>query len=213
MSDPPPGPGSLWRRGLRAAAVTPGARYLPPMGILAAVGAGFFLVRRLRPPLPPPSDGLAPVPGFGPRFGLRFGPRYGLALGLRLLAAAPLVGSGLLHLLRPRLFLPLLPPPLPQSPALIVATGVPELLGAAGLLFPPTRRAAALCLAVFMVAIFPANIYVAGRTIGGIPMPSVPVRTAMQAAYIWLLLVAGWGSPAVRPTQGHFRYPRPPKHP
>ena len=34
-----------------------------------------------------------------------------------------------------------------------------ELLGAAGLLYPPTRVAAAVCLFVLMLAMFPANVY------------------------------------------------------
>jgi hypothetical protein len=36
-----------------------------------------------------------------------------------------------------------------------------ELVGAAGLLYPPTRVAAAVCLFVLMVAMFPANVYAA----------------------------------------------------
>ena len=116
-------------------------------------------------------------------------------MGLRLAGAAPLVASGLLHLARPALFVPLLPPPFPPQPWVIVATGLPELLGAAGLLVPQTRRLASLCLAVLMIAIFPANIHIAGQTVSGIRMPGVPVRTAMQAAYIALLLLAGWGMP------------------
>ncbi len=80
---------------------------------------------------------------------------------------------------------------------MIVATGVPELLGAAGLLVPRTRRLASICLAVLMIAIFPANVHIAGQTVSGLRMPGVPVRTAMQAAYIALLLLAGWGMPDV----------------
>ncbi len=119
-------------------------------------------------------------------------------MGLRLAVAAPLVGSGLLHLARPGMFVALLPPPFPQKAWLIVATGIPELLGAIGLFVPQTRKAAAVCLSVLMIAITPANIYVAGQTISGIPMPSIPVRTTMQAIYILLLLITGWGRPQFR---------------
>lgn len=95
------------------------------------------------------------------------------------------------------MFVALLPPQFPQQPWLIVATGIPELLGAVGLFVPQTRRAAAVCLSIFLVAIFPANIYVAGQTVHGLPMPGVVVRTGMQAAYILLVLVAGWGVPVI----------------
>ncbi|RRA48648.1 DoxX family membrane protein [Acidipila sp. EB88] len=152
----------------------PPFRSIPPVLTLAAVTAAFFLTRRFRP----------------------LSPRIGLVV--RCIAAAPLVASGIVHLARPSVFTSLLPPPLPQQPWLIVVTGLPELLGAAGLFLPSTRRAAALSLAVFMIAIFPANVYVAGKTVGGLTMPEVPLRTSMQAAYIVLLLVAGWGLPAKR---------------
>ena len=146
-------------------------RYALPMAGLAAVGVAFLLPRLRRPP--------------GPR----------TAWLLRVLAAAPLVASGTLHLVHPQVFVALLPPPFPPSRALIVGTGVAELLGAAGLFVPPVRRAAAGALAVFLVAIFPANVYVAGRTVSGLPMPGVPVRTAMQAVYMLLILACGWGWP------------------
>ncbi len=149
-------------------------RYVAPLLGLSCLTASFFLARRFRP--------------------LR--PRT--ALVLRIAVALPLVASGSLHLLRPRMFLALLPPPFPRESWLIVLTGVPELLGAAGLFFPRFRRSAALCLSVFMVAIFPANVYVAGRRIDGLPMPGIPARTAMQAVYIALILLAGWGRPRFR---------------
>ena len=158
----------------RSTRLTIQPRYAIPLISLSALTVAFFLTRRFRPVRP------------------------GLVVALRLAAAAPLVASGLLHLTRPQLFVPLLPPPFPRQAWLIVATGLPELLGAAGLFLPATSRAASLSLAIFMVAIFPANIYIAGQTIHGLPMPGVPVRTAMQGGYILLLLLAGWGIPARR---------------
>jgi len=44
-----------------------------------------------------------------------------------------------------------------------------------------------------MIAIFPANVYAAGEIVGGLSMPSVPARLAMQVVYVLLLLIAGWG--------------------
>jgi uncharacterized membrane protein len=99
------------------------------------------------------------------------------------------------HLLRPAAFLPLLPAWVPRPALLVMLTGLPELAGAVGLFFVATRRPAAAWLAVFMIAVFPANIYVAGEKVGPLAMPGVPVRTAMQAAYIVLLLMAGYGLP------------------
>ncbi len=146
-------------------------RYGVPLLGLAAVGLAYLLPRR-RKPLP-----------------------RKVATAARVLSALPLVASGTVHLLRPEVFLPLLPRPFPVQNWIIVWTGVAELAGAVGLFVPPTRRLASVSLAVFLVAIFPANIYVAGRNIHGLPMPSVPVRWGMQAAYMLLILAAGWGAP------------------
>jgi uncharacterized membrane protein len=53
----------------------------------------------------------------------------------------------------------IVPPRLPKPALLVTITGVLELLGAVGLLYPPTRAAAAVCLLVLMLVIFPANVY------------------------------------------------------
>jgi uncharacterized membrane protein len=75
---------------------------------------------------------------------------------------------------------------LAASPRLLVTiTGVLELLGAAGLLYPPTRVAAAVCLFLLMLVMFPTNVYAAR-------MPAPPksmtsrsdVRTAQQVVYL-----------------------------
>ena len=79
------------------------------------------------------------------------------------------------------------------SSQLVLVSGAMELAGAVGLLLPQFTRTASLCLAVLMIAIFPANVYAAGEVVGGLHMPSVPVRLAMQVVYILLLLIAGWG--------------------
>ena len=49
--------------------------------------------------------------------------------------------------------------------------------------------------ALLMIAVFPANVYAANKYVGGLHMPGVPVRLAMQVVYILLLLMAGWGVP------------------
>jgi uncharacterized membrane protein len=47
----------------------------------------------------------------------------------------------------------------PVPGVLVTVTGVLELLGAVGLLYPPTRVAAAACLFVLMLVMFPANVH------------------------------------------------------
>jgi uncharacterized membrane protein len=114
---------------------------------------------------------------------------------LRAIAVLPLVASGVLHFTRTALMASIIPPSFPYRPQLVMLTGVLEFAGAVGLLVPTFTRVASACLAVFMIAIFPANVYAAGQTVGGLHMPSVPVRLAMQVVYILLLLIASWGIP------------------
>ena len=79
----------------------------------------------------------------------------------------------------------IVPPRLPSPGLLVTVTGVLELLGAAGLLYPPTRVAAAVCLFLLMLAMFPANIH-ASR------MPDTPssmtsnlgVRSVEEVVYL-----------------------------
>jgi uncharacterized membrane protein len=117
---------------------------------------------------------------------------------LRVLVVLPLLVSGTAHLIVPAAMAQIIPPIFPARMLLVVLSGIAELAGAAGLFFRGTERAVSLCLALLMIAIFPANIYVAGQTVHGMYMPGVPVRLFMQMLYILMLLVAGWGCPVVR---------------
>jgi uncharacterized membrane protein len=122
--------------------------------------------------------------------------RFGwMQWALRVVVALPLVVSGIAHFTRTALFATIIPPFFPYRPQLVLVSGAIELAGALGLLLPAFTRTASACLAVFMIAIFPANVYAANQNIGGLHMPSVPVRTAMQVIYVLLLLIAGWGVP------------------
>jgi uncharacterized membrane protein len=114
---------------------------------------------------------------------------------LRVVVALPLLASGVLHFTRTALLATIVPPFFPHRSLLVLVGGVMELAGAVGLLLPAFTRAASVCLALLMVAIFPANVYAANQFVGGLHMPSVPVRTALQVIYIVLLLLAGWGFP------------------
>jgi uncharacterized membrane protein len=117
---------------------------------------------------------------------------------LRVLAALPLLLSAVfLHFLRRNEATAMIPPIVPSPIFLVLLTGVLEILGAIGLFVPKTRRSAALWIAILMVLVFPANIWVAGQTFGGIRMPEVPVRLTMQVVYIWIVLLAGYGLPSL----------------
>ena len=117
-------------------------------------------------------------------------------LALRIVVALPLLISAvLLHFLRPTITASIIPPVFPARHFLVLLTGVLEIAGAMGLFVPSLRRPAAFCIAIMMIAIFPANVYAAGKVVGGLRMPGVPLRTAMQIVYIALVLLAGYGLP------------------
>jgi uncharacterized membrane protein len=79
----------------------------------------------------------------------------------RLAATAVFLASGVLHFVRPLLFREIVPPVLPFPAALVAISGAAEIAGAAGLAFPAARRSAAIGLVALLVAVFPANVYMA----------------------------------------------------
>ncbi|MHC9294415.1 DoxX family protein [Mycobacterium sp. LTG2003] len=106
-----------------------------------------------------------------------------LAVGL----AAMFALTGVAHFVNPlrRDMIAIVPPRLPAPGALVTITGVLELAGAAGLLYPPTRVAAAVCLFLLMLAMFPANVYAARMPDPPKSMTSrLSVRTAEEAVYL-----------------------------
>lgn len=72
---------------------------------------------------------------------------------------------------------------------LVQFTGVCEIAGGIGLLVPATHVAAAIALIVFLVAVFPANVYAAQHPerFGRVAIPFWP-RLAGQLAMIALLV-------------------------
>ena len=79
----------------------------------------------------------------------------------RLLIAGLFLTTGTLHFLKPELFVKIVPPRLPWPLGLVYLSGFFELAGGAGLLVPRFRRAAAYGLVALLIAVFPANIYMA----------------------------------------------------
>ena len=102
-----------------------------------------------------------------------------------LVAASAHWGKGRPDLIR------MVPPAFPIAGTLVSVTGVLEILGALGLLIPATTRLAAVCLAILLLAMFPANVRAAraGLTIMGRPAPSILVRGAIQVVFLLALVV------------------------
>ena len=103
--------------------------------------------------------------------------------------AAMFVLTGVAHFAPPmrRDLIAIVPPRLPAPGLLVTITGVLELLGAAGLLLPVTRVAAAVCLLALMLAMFPANVY-ASRMSN--PPKSMTTRLSLRTATEVVFLAA-----------------------
>jgi uncharacterized membrane protein len=79
----------------------------------------------------------------------------------RFLLAAFFIVAGLLHFIFPYTYLRMVPPILPWPGTLVWLSGAAEIIGGTGLLLPPWRRPAAWGLVLLLIAVFPANIYMA----------------------------------------------------
>ncbi len=115
----------------------------------------------------------------------------------RWLLAAVFIGIGILHFLRPRGFLAIVPPRLPLRLTAIYVSGVAEIAGGIAILLPdPWRTWAGWGLITLLVAVFPANVYqaVARVRIPGLPKPApwlLWARLPLQALFIlWVWWVA-----------------------
>jgi uncharacterized membrane protein len=88
----------------------------------------------------------------------------------------------------------MVPPIFPRPDILVTLTGVLEILGAIGLLVPNTARGACICLALLLIAMFPANIHAARQqgSIAGRRVLNWPVRGLIQLVFIGTLAAAAW---------------------
>lgn len=117
---------------------------------------------------------------------------------LRLVLALAFIGMGITHFVPgvQRTMSAMIPPGLRSAGlftprVLVVLTGVCEIAGGIGLLWPPTAVVAGMCLVVFLVAVFPANAYAARhpKRFGRVAVPLLP-RLAGQLLLMALLVLA-----------------------
>jgi uncharacterized membrane protein len=108
------------------------------------------------------------------------------------LAAIFYVVAGALHFIKPVPYLRIMPPYVPWHAAMVRLSGAFEILGGFGLLLPATRRAAAWGLVALLIAVFPANVYMAVHPVETGAAGIAPVlrwgRLLLQMLLIWWLL-------------------------
>jgi len=102
--------------------------------------------------------------------------------------------AGILHFVKVESFAAIVPPFLPFPKMIVWVTGIMEMVFAIGLLLPKYRKLSGFWLAPFLLAVLPANIYMA---MYNIPMgdtvaspTALWVRVALQFPLIALILWA-----------------------
>lgn len=109
-----------------------------------------------------------------------------------LLAAVFYVSAGVLHFTNTAFYLKIMPPYIPWQLTMVRISGVCEVLGGVGLLIPATRQIAAWGLVALLIAVFPANLYMAINPMeaGAAGLPAVIRwgRLPLQLVFIvWVL--------------------------
>ena len=105
------------------------------------------------------------------------------------------VAAGIVHFVRPKPFVRIVPPLLPAPEALVYLSGAAE-IGLGLLLLPRrTRRPAAWGLVALLLAVFPANVYMARQPGGGIGAP----QWLLWARLPLQLPLIGWAWRYTRP--------------
>jgi len=113
------------------------------------------------------------------------------------LAAVGFILAGANHFCDPDFYREIMPPKLGSPAALVAISGVCEIAGGLGLLVPRLRRVAGWGLIALVIAVFPANIYMA---IAPERMPDMHfarwmlwLRLPFQVVFIvWIWFVALW---------------------
>jgi uncharacterized membrane protein len=114
--------------------------------------------------------------------------------------------AGINHFVMPRAYESIIPDALPYERGLVYASGVAEIVGALGTMHPRTRRPAGLFLIATLVAVFPANVFMALNADrydvpGG--RASLIARLPLQVLFIYWVWLATQTEPSeddVQPT-------------
>lgn len=94
--------------------------------------------------------------------------------------------AGINHFVSPRMYLAIMPPYVPAHRFMVFASGLAEIVLGAGLLFSGTRTLAAWGLILLLLAVFPANIYMAtSERFHKFPAWLRWLRLPLQGVLIW----------------------------
>ena len=91
-----------------------------------------------------------------------------------------------MHFVKPDFYLAIMPPWVPFHEAMVIVSGIAEIVLGVALLVPRTRRLAAWGLIALLVAVFPANIQaLLNARAQGLPELALWIRLPLQGALIY----------------------------
>ncbi|WP_049947609.1 DoxX family protein [Candidatus Halobonum tyrrellensis] len=111
--------------------------------------------------------------------------------------------AGVTHFLVPGAYERVVPPSFPRPLALVYLSGVAEVVLGVGVAVRRTRRVSAWGLVALLVAVFPANVYMATHDIAAEMVPDRAAGVARAAAWLRLPLQGAlvlWAWWYTRPT-------------
>ncbi|MEM7798202.1 MAG: DoxX family membrane protein [Chloroflexota bacterium] len=123
---------------------------------------------------------------------MRIFPNSLLRSATLILVAFLFIAAGVTHFTNPDFFLEIVPPYLPAPLLLVYVSGVFEILGGLGVLVPRYRRLAGFGLLLLLVAVFPANIYMAlnPEQFPEASLTALYTRLPLQFLFAWLVWFA-----------------------
>ena len=98
------------------------------------------------------------------------------------------IAAGAMHFIRPAMYEHIIPAQLGHADMLVAISGIAEIAGGLGLMIPRTRRAAGVGLIVLLIAVWPANIYMAveaNRFAAAAAAWVLWARVPLQVVLIW----------------------------
>lgn len=101
--------------------------------------------------------------------------------------------GGIMHFVATGTEASIVPPWMPWPVAAVLISGVFELLGAVGILYPPTRKAAGIGLFILTIAVTPAHFYMLQRPeLFPVPLWALWLRLPVQLGLLWLIWWSTW---------------------
>ncbi|WP_426075603.1 DoxX family protein [Janthinobacterium sp. PSPC3-1] len=101
--------------------------------------------------------------------------------------------GGIMHFVATGTEASIVPPWMPWPVAAVLISGVFELLGAVGILYPPTRKAAGIGLFLLTIAVTPAHFYMLQRPeLFPVPLWALWLRLPVQLGLLWLIWWSTW---------------------